>query len=116
MLVFGHRTWFSTPGGTPGDPPHNEMAWAGVPEDEIEKPNPVPGTNNFWIQDGYGGCGTLGNWMGVYGGGSYTNCSDASRPGVAPILNYLSSLPRRIEPKVPESAVSILDPEVVGAG
>ena len=35
----------------------------------------------------------------MYGGGSYTNCSDASQPGVAPILNYLSSLPRPIAPK-----------------
>jgi len=56
-------------------------------------------TNNFWIQDGYGGFGTNGTSTGVYGGGSYTNCSDASQPGVAPILNYLSSLPRPIAPK-----------------
>ncbi len=99
MLFFGDAIWFSNPDGTPGVPPHNEMTWAGGPVDEIENPNPVPGTNNFWIQDGYGGFGNLGNSMGVYGGGSYTNCSDASQPGVAPILNYLSSLPRPIEPK-----------------
>ena len=99
MLFFGDAIWFSNPDGTPGVPPHNEMTWAGGPVDEIENPNLVPGTNNFWIQDGYGGFGNLGNSTGVYGGGSYTNCADASQPGVAPILNYLSSLPRPIEPK-----------------
>jgi phospholipase C len=98
MLFFGDAIWFSNSDGTPGVPPHNEMTWAGGPVDEIENPNLVPGTNNFWIQDGYGGFGNLGNSTGVYGGGSYTNCSDASQPGVAPILNYLSSLPRPIDP------------------
>ena len=99
MLFFGDPIWFSNPDGTPGTPPHNEMTWAGGPVDEVENPNPVPGTNNFWIQDGYGGFGNNGNSTGVYGGGSYTDCADASQPGVAPILNYLSSLPRPIEPK-----------------
>ncbi|HXC48265.1 MAG TPA: alkaline phosphatase family protein [Candidatus Sulfotelmatobacter sp.] len=99
MLFFGDPIWFSNPDGTPGTPPHNEMTWAGGPVDEVENPNPVPGTNNFWIQDGYGGFGNLGASTGVYGGGSYTDCADASQPGVAPILNYLSSLPRPIEPK-----------------
>ena len=99
MLFFGDDIWFSNPDGTAGAPPHNQTVWAGGPVDEIENPNPVPGTNNFWIQDGYGGFGTNGASTGVYGGGSYTNCSDISQPGVAPIVNYLSSLPRPIEPK-----------------
>ncbi|HWY05870.1 MAG TPA: alkaline phosphatase family protein [Candidatus Acidoferrales bacterium] len=101
MLFFGDAIWFSNPDGTPGTPPHNELVWPGTVNagtvDEIENPNPVPGTNNFWIQDGYGG-GGFGTGP-VFGGGSYTNCADASQPGVAPILNYLSSLPRPIEPK-----------------
>jgi phospholipase C len=63
--------------------------------DEIENPNPQPGTNNFWIEDGYGG-GGFGSP--VSGGGSYTNCSDTTQPGVAPIVNYLKSLPRPINP------------------
>ena len=99
MLFFGDPIWFSDGNGNPAVPPHNETIWAGGPVDEIENPNPVPGTNNFWIQDGYGGFGSNGASTGVYGGGSYTNCSDASQPGVAPILNYLNSLPRPIEPK-----------------
>ncbi|MCU1273247.1 MAG: phosphoesterase [Bryobacterales bacterium] len=46
---------------------------------QIENPNPQPGPNNFYTQDGYRG-------------GSYVNCSDMSQPGVAPIMTYLSSL------------------------
>ena len=99
MLFFGDAIWFSDGNGNPAVPPHNETIWAGGPVDEIENPNPQPGTNNWWTQDGYGGFGNNGSSTGVYGGGSYTNCSDASQPGVAPILNYLSSLPRPIEPK-----------------
>jgi phospholipase C len=33
---------------------------------EIENPNPQPGTNNFWIQDGYGGFGNYGHSTGHY--------------------------------------------------
>lgn len=95
MLFFGDALWFSDGNGNPAVPPHNAMVpgFAG-PVDEIENPNSQPGTNNFWIQDGYGGFHTDGS---VYGGGSYTNCSDATQPGVAPILNYLASLPRPIK-------------------
>jgi phospholipase C len=100
ILFFGDPIWFSDEDGNPAKPPHNEVVWAGTPDegtvDEIENPNPQPETNNFWIQDGYGG-GGFGSP--VYGGGSYSNCSDPSQPGVAPILNYLASLPRPIEPK-----------------
>jgi len=100
LLFFGDAIWFSDGKGNPAVPPHNmSVPGFGGPVDEIENPNPVSGTNNFWIQDGYGGFGNLGTSKGVYGGGSYTNCSDPTQPGVAPILNYLQSLPRPIEPK-----------------
>jgi phospholipase C len=97
MLFFGDPIWFSNPDGTPGVPPHNMSVpgFAGT-VDEIENPNPQPGTNNWWTEDGYGGFNKDGS---VFGGGSYTNCADRSQPGVAPILNYLSSLPRPVEPK-----------------
>ncbi len=98
MLGFGDALWFSDEDGNPLVPPNpsnpdnHGMTFAGGPVDEIENPNPVAGTNNFWIQDGYGGFGNNGTSMGVYGGGSYSNCSDPSQPGVGPILDYLSSL------------------------
>jgi phospholipase C len=97
ILGFGDAIWFSDANGKAAVPPHNQMTFAGGPVDEIENPNLVPGTNNWWINDGYGGFGNNGSSTGVYGGGSYTNCSDSSQPGVAPILNYLSSLPRPIK-------------------
>ena len=51
--------------------------------DEIENPNPAPGTNNWYTEDGYGG-GSFGSAS--YGGGSYTDCADTTQPGVAPIV------------------------------
>jgi phospholipase C len=98
MLGFADMVWFSDGSGNPAVPPHNQTTFAGGPVDEIENPNPQPGTNNWWIQDGYGGTGTNGSSTGVYGGGSYTNCSDTNQPGVAPIIQYLASLATPIKP------------------
>lgn len=55
------------------------------PAGEIENPNPQPGTNNFYIQDGYGLKATTN-------GGSYSNCSDHSAPGVSSVFSYLGGL------------------------
>jgi phospholipase C len=57
------------------------------PKELIENPNPAPGTNNWYLQDGYKG-------------GSYVNCADPAQPGVAPILNYLKAMkrPSRCDP------------------
>ena len=60
MLFFGDAIFFSDENGNPLTPPHNQMTWAGGPVDEVENPDPQPGTNNFWIQDGYGGFGNYG--------------------------------------------------------
>ena len=98
MLGFGDMLWFSDENGNPLVPPHNQTIWAGGPVDEIENPNPQSGTNNWWIEDGYGGFGNYGGSMNVYGGGSYSNCADLSQPGVQPIVSYLSSLTPPIAP------------------
>jgi phospholipase C len=50
------------------------------PSNEIENPNPQPGTNNYYTEDGYSG-------------GSYSNCSDTTQPGVSEVAAYLKSLP-----------------------
>jgi phospholipase C len=63
--------------------------------DEIENPNPQPGTNDWYTDDGYGG-GSYGSPS--YGGGTYSNCSDATAPGVGPVVSYLHSLRRPIRP------------------
>lgn len=50
------------------------------PSNQIEDPRPQAGTNNWYAQDGYSG-------------GSYSNCSDTSQPGVGAVRSYLNSLP-----------------------
>lgn len=79
--------------GNPEIPPHNELVFSGTPNagvvDEVEDPNPAPNTNNWYTEDGYGG-GAFGSP--AFGGGSYTDCSDATQPGVAAIATYLSSI------------------------
>ena len=108
MLGYGDLIWFSDGNGNAAVPPNNPVdpANPGTPLpghssalSEIENPNPQPGTNNYYIQDGYGG--GSGSPAAVapnanYGGGSYSNCSDATQPGVGPVLNYLSSLARKV--------------------
>ena len=49
----------------------------------LENPNPQPGTNNWYTEDGYGG-------------GTYVDCADGSAPGVAPIRAYFATLPYRL--------------------
>ena len=101
-IMFGHgdAIWFSDGKGNPATPPHNQTVAAGTKNagivDEIENPNPAAGTNNWYIEDGYGG-GSFG--AASYGGGSYSNCADTTQPGVAPIMNYLKSLSTPIDPR-----------------
>jgi phospholipase C len=106
--MFGHgdAIWFSDGNGNPETPPENKTVFAPGPDAgvvyEIENPNPQPGTNNWWIQDGYGNSNNAGYPPSgsppsypvspVSGGGSYSNCSDQSQPGVGPIVNYLQAL------------------------
>jgi len=97
-IMFGHgdMIWFSDGNGHPAVPPHQIATGAanGVGLDEVENPNPAMGTNNWYTEDGYG-AGSRGTP--AYGGGSYSDCSDPSQPGVAPIVNYLKSL--KIDPR-----------------
>ncbi len=60
------------------------------PAGEIENPNPKPGTNNNYAQDGYGSSTTANT------GGSYSDCADRSQPGVGPVFGYLSTLPYKV--------------------
>ena len=57
-------------------------ALAKPPTNLIENPNPRYDTNNWYTQSGYSS-------------GSYTNCSDASEPGIAALHRYLAKLPYR---------------------
>ena len=116
MLGHGDVIYFSDGNGNAETPPHNvavttNPAGFGGPGtiDEIENPNPAAGTNNWYSQDGYGEDFNSGFPMKdwdltqsnklpiIYGGGSYSNCSDTTQPGVKPILDYLKSM--RINPR-----------------
>lgn len=68
----GYAARFQNASGNPATPPANE----------IENPNPKPGTNNNYTQDGYSG-------------GTYSKCADPSQPGVGEVISYLSSHGRK---------------------
>jgi phospholipase C len=70
MLGYGSPIYYADATGKPKAPPAAQ----------VENPNPLAGTNNWYIQDGYAG-------------GSYVNCADESQPGVKSIRGYLRSLP-----------------------
>ncbi len=120
MLGMGDAVWFADSNGNPAEPPHNQVVAAGSPNagvvDEIENPNPLPGTNNWYTEDGYGG-GSYGSPS--YGGGTYSNCFDTSQPGVAPITSFLGSLRRPIDPHCQEGHYYLLNnynPGYYGSG
>jgi phospholipase C len=68
-LGYADALWYSDGNGNPATPPFNL----------IENPDPQPGTNNWYTQDGYSG-------------GSYSNCSDSTQHGVSSVNSYLSAL------------------------
>jgi phospholipase C len=98
MLGHGDAIWFSDADGRPAAPPHNTEVASGSANagivDEVENPNPARGTNNWYVEDGYGNGGFGSS---ASGGGSYSNCADPGQPGVRPILEYLRRL--RIDPR-----------------
>ncbi|MFA6312152.1 MAG: alkaline phosphatase family protein [Sterolibacterium sp.] len=51
-----------------------------APSDQVENPQPLPGSPNWYTRSGYGS-------------GSYTACADPGQPGVAAIRAYLKELP-----------------------
>ena len=117
-IMFGHADaiWFSDGNGHPKVPAHNvavttnPAGYSGMGTiDQIENPNPAPGTNNWYTQDGYGSDYNAGypsyDWTTtqsnglpiIYGGGSYSDCSDPTQPGVGPIVRYLHEI--HIDPR-----------------
>ncbi|HTW38288.1 MAG TPA: alkaline phosphatase family protein [Steroidobacteraceae bacterium] len=52
---------------------------AAPPSNQIEDPDPEPGSENFYRRDGYSG-------------GSYVACADPAQPGVGAILAHLAAL------------------------
>ena len=87
QMMFGYADalWYADVNGDPTTPPTHALRIGADPSkptsyvSEIENPNPAPETNNWYTDDGYGG-------------GSYTNCSDPTQPGVASIVGYLNAV------------------------
>jgi phospholipase C len=100
MLGHADMIYYTDADGKAAAPPENTEVYKGTVNagtvNEIENPNPATGTNNWYSEDGYG-TGAPGG--AAVGGGSYTDCSDLSQPGVAPIVSYLQSLPTPIGPR-----------------
>ena len=97
-IMFGYADglYFSDGNGNIATPPTNQ----------IENPNPDSGTNNWYDQDGYSG-------------GSYSNCYDATQPGVTAVENYLEALTPAISPRCAPGAYYLLNnynPGFVGDG
>jgi phospholipase C len=89
---FADAIWYSDGNGNATVPPSNQ----------IENPNPQPGTNNWYVDDGYGASDGSG-------GGSYVNCSDTTQPGIPAITSYLQSLRRPINPNCESGHYYILN-------
>jgi phospholipase C len=108
QMMFGYADalYYADANGDPATPDHVLVPGSNPPVylNQIENPNPLPGTNNWYTQDGYGG-------------GSYTNCSHFTQPGVAPIVNYLSAM--EVPPNCAAGAYYLLNnyvPAFIGSG
>jgi phospholipase C len=93
-IAFGYADsiWYSDGNGNPLTPPSNQ----------IENPDPQPGTNNWYTADGYGASDGSG-------GGSYVNCADQTQPGVPQLTKYLGALANPINPNCEANHYYILN-------
>ncbi len=100
VLGYADALYYADASGNPAIPPSGQ----------IEDPDPLAPNNNWYTNDGYGNLST-GK------GGSYTNCSDSTQPGVAPIVSYLSKI--NIKPNCQAGAYYLLNnyvPAFIGSG
>jgi phospholipase C len=96
QMMFGYAgaLYYADANGDPAVPPTNQ----------IENPDALANTNNWYTQDGYSG-------------GSYSNCSDSSQPGVASKLDYLTAM--HVSPRCQNGAYYLLNnyvPAFIGSG
>jgi phospholipase C len=82
MLGTGDAAFWSDGNGNPITPPASAIA----------NPNPVAGTTNKYTADN-----------------NFSNCSDFTQAGVAPIVSYLEALPYRPEPNCATAHYYMLD-------
>jgi phospholipase C len=75
MLGTGDAIFWSDGEGKPTTPPAR-----------IANPNPLPGTDDVYTVD-------------LFFDGNFTECADPKQPGIAPIRDYLASLPHKPAPR-----------------
>ena len=100
MFGYADALYYSDANGNPATPPNGQ----------IENPNSQQGTNNYWVNDGYGSSATNA-------GGTYSNCADSSQNGVTAVENYLSAV--GVKPNCEQDAYYLLNnynPGYVGDG
>ena len=93
-LAYATALYYADANGDPATPPTNQ----------IENPDALPGTNNWYTQDGYGG-------------GSYSDCSDSSQPAVGGKLAYLAAM--KVPAQCQKGAYYLLNnyvPAFIGSG
>jgi phospholipase C len=115
MIGYADELYYADQNGDPATPNHVLVPGSNPPVyvNQIENPNPAPGTNNWYTNDGYGSA----NFSFGLDGGSYTNCSDPTQPGVAPIVTYLNAV--HVPPQCAPNAYYLLNnyvPTYVGSG
>ncbi len=115
MIGYADELYYADQNGDPATPNHVLVPGSNPPVyvNQIENPNPAPGTNNWYTNDGYGS----GNFSFGLDGGSYTNCSDPTQPGVAPIVTYLNAI--HVPPQCAPNAYYLLNnyvPSYIGSG
>ncbi len=76
FMGTGDDVWWSDGNGNPTVPPASQIA----------NPNPQANTNNQYTQDT-----------------RFSDCSDPTQPGVGPIVDYLSALPKPVGPNCDSS-------------
>jgi phospholipase C len=106
MIGYADALYYADDKGDPAKPDHVLVPGSNPPQyvNEIENPNPAPGTNNWYLNDGYGG-------------GSYSNCSDPGQPGVGPVVTYLNAI--HVSPRCAPNAYYLLNnyvPAFIGSG
>jgi phospholipase C len=106
QMMFGYADalYYADPNGFPAVPDKVPVPGTSNTVNEIENPNPLAGTNNWYTSDGYSG-------------GSYVDCSDITQPGVAPIVDYLGAI--HVRPNCAPGAYYLVNnyvPAFIGSG
>ena len=108
MLGTGDAIWFSDGNGNPARrrtiSSSASAARTRASSTRSKIRIPLPATNNWYTEDGYGG-GSYGSPS--YGGGTYSDCADSTQPGV-PAVRQLPARRCNHQPELPSRDIIYL--------